>query len=159
MPGIKSIVYQPEGKAYRYPMGGFIRGPVETAELVAGHGISGDQNAGREKTRHLNILTSDWLEQAEAAGYRTAPGALGEQIVPAGLMLTDLKPEDRLALCKNTVIELTSARTGCLRLDAAQGKTSTPEIKKAPGFMARVITGGKIHVGDEVHLVDTASAI
>ena len=150
MAQIKSIVYQPMDQAYedgRFDH--FIRVPVPQANLIANHGIEGDRKAGRNPNRQLNLLDEAWLAARQQEGYKTAPGDFGEQIVLAGLSVLDLKPGTILQLGKEAQIEITRSRTPCLRLAAAQGLDSDWPGGKI-GILAKVMTGGVIHVGDSV---------
>ncbi len=51
MSSIFSIVYLPEDRHYPDRLGEYIRVPVQNAILVAGHGIQGDQKAGKHPDR------------------------------------------------------------------------------------------------------------
>jgi MOSC domain-containing protein YiiM len=144
---IYSIVYQPLDKEYSERMGDFIREPLREATLVANHGIKGDRKAGRNKIRQLNILSLEWLEELRSLGYRTEPGEFGEQIIVKGVPLDTMHSGDRLRLGPDALVEITRPRTGCGRLEAAQGK-SNKAFGSLVGMMARVIDGGTIRVGD-----------
>jgi molybdopterin adenylyltransferase len=159
MAQIKSIVYQPDDQVYedgRFDT--FIRLPVKTAELIADHGIRGDHKAGRNRQRQLNLLSVDWLKVQQQKGYRIEPGSFGEQLIVQGIDLEALKPGTRLQLGNKAIIEITKPRTGCERLDAAQGDTGY-FAEKEIGMMATVITGGTIQVGDVVTYVRIATPI
>ena len=155
MPRIISIVYQPDGRKYKDPKGDFLRVPTDSVELVTAHGIRGDQKAGRSKSRQLNLLTDDWLKQMAEQGYRTAPGQFGEQIILEGLPFADLKPGLRLGLGESAVIELTKPRTGCDRLESAQGKAIPIDTNPAIGYLSTIFSGGMIRVGDTVRILET----
>lgn len=144
---IYSIVYQPQDKTYGEHIGDFIREPLSEAALIADHGLAGDRKAGRQQARQLNILSYEWLEGLRPLGYRTEPGAFGEQIVLKGIPLEQLQAGDRLRLGAEAVVEITMPRNGCIRLEAAQGK-SNAAFNSRVGMMARVLTGGVIRVGD-----------
>ncbi len=143
-----SIVYQPIGREYDDPYGDFMREPLEQAELVVDHGLRGDRKAGHNPNRQVNLLSADWLAAAAAQGYRAGPGQFGEQLIVAGLELIDLLPGARLLLGDAAVLEIVKGRTGCDRLEAAQGKS----IKGLGpiGVLAHVIEGGHIRLGDPV---------
>jgi TatD DNase family protein len=146
---IYSIVYQPEDKKYDDRMVDFIREPLQQATLVADHGIKGDAKAGRNRNRQLNILSLEWLENLKTKGYRTEPGEFGEQIIIQNLEVAQLTPGDQMQIGKSAVIEITKARTGCERLEAAQG-LSNEAFGGFVGMMAKIVAGGDIRVGDEV---------
>ena len=149
---IISIVYQPQDKVYGKHVGDFIREPLQEATLIAGHGIEGDRKAGRNRKRQLNILSLEWLQGLRPLGYQTKPGSFGEQIIVKGLPLETLQPGDRLRVGGEALLEITKPRTGCIRLEAAQG-LSNAAFDGQVGMMARVIDGGAIRVGDSVEML------
>lgn len=153
MPNLISIVHKPHDSEYIEGQTDFIRLPLETAELVAGHGIDGDRKAGHHSDRQLNMLSADWLAMAAARGYRAAPGQFGEQLIVDGLDLAGLPPGTRLQLGA-AELEIVKGRTGCTRLEAAQGR-SIAGLGHI-GVLARVIAGGPIRVGDPVAVVEPA---
>lgn len=156
MAHISSIVYQP----VEYPSGDhqrdYIRESMQTATLVANHGIQGDLKAGHNPDRQLNVLSQEWLDRAAQKGYKTAPGQFGEQMIITGIEVLELAPGTRLQIGDQAVIEVVKGRTGCTRFEAAQGKQIGD--LGALGILARVITGGTIAVGDAVSVVETVPA-
>ena len=156
MAHISSIVYQPT----EYPDGGresdYIRVPLQSAALIANHGIEGDMKAGHHPERQLNVLSQEWLNRAAAQGYRTAPGQFGEQMIITGMEVVELASGTRLQLGDQAVIEVVKGRTGCTRFEAAQGKKIGD--LGALGILARVITTGTVAVGDPVKVVESVSA-
>ena len=154
MPQLISIAYQPRDRAYDDPMSDFIRVPVETATLVANHGLEGDQKAGHNKTRQVNLLSAEWLAARAAEGYRAGPGQFGEQIIIEGLAVETLPAGTLLAIGPEAIIAITKGRTGCERLQAVQPK---PTTGLGPiGALARVVMGGPIRVGDTVRVLEAA---
>lgn len=151
MAHITSIVMQPINVDYGERLDYFIREPVQAATLIAGHGIKGDRKAGHQPNRQLNLLSESWLDHVKSLGYKTAPGAFGEQITISGLAVEKLKPGDRLLFDDSAVIEITKPRTGCSRLEIAQGQS----IKGIGfiGMLAKVITDGPVRVGSMVTLI------
>src|SRR5262249_49351950 len=91
--------------------------------------------------------------QLQADGFRTAPGELGEQIVLSGLDSASLTAGVRLRLGETAVIEFINPRTGCSRFEHIQGRSKAAVAGKL-GFMARVILGGEVSLGDQV-LIET----
>ena len=154
MSQIVSIAYQPLGVRYSDPMGDFIRVPDDAAILIANHGIDGDQKAGHNKTRQVNLLSAEWLAARAAEGYRAAPGQFGEQLVIAGLAVESLPPGTLLGLGPTAILAIVKGRTGCERLQAVQPK---PTTGLGPiGVLARVVMGGPIRVGDAVAVLEPA---
>lgn len=154
MAQIYSILYQPLDQEYpEGHVGDFIRLPLETAELIADHGIDGDRKAGHNPQRQLNILSYEWLQERKREGYRADLGQFGEQLVVQGLDVLQLQPGERLQLGPLAVIEITKARTGCLRLAAAHGQDELLQLGGI-GVLAYVITGGPITVDDPVLVLE-----
>ena len=149
------INYQPLDRAYEINrFDEFIRVPFESAHLRAGHGIVGDQKAGRAAKRQVNVLSAEWLRDRQSEGYRTGPGQFGEQLILRGIDLLALKTGDRLRIGASAVIEMTKPRTGCSRLEAAQGR---PITCGPIGMLATVIESGDIAVGDRVVVLGAES--
>jgi MOSC domain-containing protein YiiM len=157
MASIASIVYQPEGQAYDDLQSNYLRVPLQRAQLIAGQGIQGDQKGGHHPDRQLNLISQEWLQMIQPLGYRTGPGQFGEQIILSGLAVESLPPGTRLQFGKGTgttaVIEIVKARTGCTRLEAAQGKSI--DGLGPIGVLARVISGGTIEIEDPVTVLET----
>jgi MOSC domain-containing protein YiiM len=155
MSQIISIAYQPLGCRYTNRLGDYIRVPVDAATLLADHGIDGDQKAGHSKTRQVNLLSAEWLAARAAEGYRAEPGHFGEQLIVDGLAVETLSPGTLLAVGPQAILSITKGRTGCDRLEAAQGKSIAG---LGPiGALARVVVGGPIRVGDAVRVLEAAA--
>ncbi len=153
MATITSIVYKPNSPENEDRSGAYLRAPLKEALLVAGVGIEGDCKGGHSPDRQLNLLSQEWLEALAHAGYLTGPGQFGEQMIIGGLAVETLAPGARLRLGGEALIEVAKERTGCSRLEAAQGKSI---LGIGPlGVLARVITGGTVKVGDEVKVLET----
>jgi len=149
MATIQSIVYQPLDQKYGKHIRDFIRAPAESVTLRADHGIEGDQKAGHNKTRQLNLIPTDWLAARADEGYRTGPGEMGEQIILDGITMSEMHPGLQLQLGDEAIIELVKTRTGCERLDASQPRPLPVDIKEAGiGYLAKVLHSGTIRVGD-----------
>jgi MOSC domain-containing protein YiiM len=148
---LTSIAWQPPDRDYdEGRFDDFIRVPSSKALLLENHGIEGDRKAGHNRNRQLNILSAEWLEARRAEGYRAGPGEFGEQLIVRGLDVLALQPGDRLRIGDEAVIEMTKPRTGCSRLEAAQGR----QVTCGPiGMLARVVAGGTIQVGDPVQVL------
>lgn len=147
---IVSIVYQPLDQEYEDGrFDSFLRVPLETAVLVANHGIQGDRKAGHSVRRQLNLLSTSWLAARQVEGFRTEPGDFGEQLIVDGLAIEELPKGTRVQLGATAVIEITGPRTGCERLQAAQPQ-SIKAIRPRIGVLARVLQGGIIRRGDAV---------
>jgi MOSC domain-containing protein YiiM len=153
MAAIQSIVYQPVDQEYDERPGHFIRVPIDKVNLIANHGIEGDAKAGHNPDRQLSLLSNHWVEAMQGKGFKTNPGDFGEQIVIQGVSLEDLQPGDRLLMGAGALVEFTKIRTGCTRLETAQGNSLEADIEYI-GMMAKVLNGGIIKVGDPVQVLE-----
>jgi MOSC domain-containing protein YiiM len=149
MSHVVSLAYKP-AELERRPPDRFSRTSVEVVTLAAGHGIAGDTKGGSDG-RHLNIMLAETVEQLRAEGYRTAPGELGEQIVLAGLPDSAAGPGVRLRVGASAVIEFVELREPCGRFARVQGRPKNEALGRV-GFMARVLVGGEVAVGDAVSM-------
>jgi MOSC domain-containing protein YiiM len=155
MAQLVSIVYTPRHD-YQEPPDYYLRVPVSTAELVAGHGIKGDRKGSNPK-RGLNVMSAETQAGLAQEGFKTAPGQLGEQLVISGLDFAGLTPGACLQIGAEATIEYLDNRIPCERFEHIQGRprqTATDRV----GFMARVLTGGRIKVGDPVSLLEPVPA-
>jgi uncharacterized protein YdeI (YjbR/CyaY-like superfamily) len=147
---IASIVYKPESVVSE-PATHYARVPVDSANLILGHGIEGDRKGGNPK-RNLNLMSFETLEALREGGFSTLPGQMGEQIVVQGLEMGKLSAGDRLQIGDQALVEIVNQRTGCERFEHIQGKSRELAAGRM-GVMATVITGGRIAVGDPVKLL------
>jgi len=152
MPTLTSIVYTPKHE-YQEPADHYLRVPVTNADLVAGHGIQGDRKGSSPK-RGLNVMSAEILAELAGEGFQTGPGQMGEQLVIAGLDFTTLSPGTRLQIGVAATLEFIDNRTGCERFEHIQGHPRQ-SVAGRVGFMASVITGGRIKVGDPVSVLET----
>ena len=147
---VTSIVYKPLSTASD-PDDRYVRVPVEVANLVAGYGIDGDRKGGNPN-RNLNLVSFETLQALQEEGFSTLPGQMGEQIVIRGLDVGKLSEGDRLQIGEQACVELVNHRTGCSRFERIQDKSRQLAAGRM-GVMAKVITGGRVAVGDPVRLL------
>lgn len=152
---IYSLVYQPMPSQHEPPYH-YNRVPTQEIKLVAGYGIEGDQKAGHNPKRHLNIMTHEHQVQLASEGYRAGAGELGEQITIAGFIIEDLEPGTLVQLGERAVIRVNEKRTGCEWLEQVQGRETRETAKGRLGVMASVIEGGNVCVGDAVRVLQPA---
>jgi len=150
MTQIASIVYKPVGQSESE--NNYLCVDLDDANLIAGHGLEGDVHAGRNPDRQLNIMSYETLTNLRVQGFYTEPGQMGEQIVIHQLDVDNLPAGTRVQLGMDAVIEVVKPRTGCEKFERIQ-KKSKSLVQGQMGVMARVITGGKISVGDPVRVL------
>ncbi len=147
MASIRSITYTPDS-IERRPKDRFARVAVQSVNLVAGYGIAGDRKGGHPR-RQINILGQTTLDTLTNRGVDTAPGAMGEQMVIAGIDVDNLTPGTRLTFGAKAEVEVTELRGGCIRLEQIQDGDSALFDGRL-GVLVRVLVGGDVFVGDEV---------
>ena len=149
MTQIASIVYRPIGQPN--PKNDYLRLDLEDATLVAGYGIEGDAKGGHPE-RQLNLMSYETLTILRGQGFYTEPGQMGEQIVIHQLDVDALPAGTKVQLGNEAIIEIVKPRTGCDKFETVQ-KKSPSLVQGQMGQIAKVIVGGKIHVGDPVRLL------
>ncbi|HET6962001.1 MAG TPA: MOSC domain-containing protein [Terriglobia bacterium] len=73
-------------------------------------------------------------------------------MIVAGLAVESLEPGTRVQLGNEACIEITKSRTGCDRLELAQGRSI--EGLGSIGVLAKILAGGTIGVGDPVTVIE-----
>ena len=122
------------------------REAVDQVEVIAGHGVSGDAYAGPGDRQlvFFEDTAREALERAEEAGLCYA--RFYENVRVSGLELGDLGEGGRLTLGEAEV-EITAARKRCY---AECTLTTDDCLIRGHVAFARVVTGGRISVGDPV---------
>ena len=151
---IVSICYQPDMSHLETQK--FNRVPVESAELIQGHGIEGDRKAGRNPKRQINIISTDSIAVLGEIGFKTNPGELGEQLVVDGIDVMSLPIGTQIQLGDSAMIELTMVRTSCEWLELIHGQ-SMHDATDRVGKLAKVVQSGTIRVGDPVRVLESTS--
>lgn len=149
MTQIASIVYKPAGVDETPDE--YLRVDLDEANLVVGHGIEGDLKGGHP-TRQLNLMSYETLTILRTQGFYTEPGQMGEQIVIHQLDVDSLPAGTRLQIGESAVVEVVKPREGCERFTKIQKKPLSA-VAGQMGVIAKVVTGGSIHVGDMVKVL------
>ncbi len=128
--------------------------PVSSATLTAGVGLYGDKHASEASKRQVLLADKEALDL-----LGVAPGTIKENVTVEGLDVMALPIGTRLRLGITAVLEITSLCEPCFRMDEIrQGLKRELEGKR--GMNSRVISGGRIAVGDPIsilHQQDLAS--
>ena len=123
--------------------------PVESITLVVEHGVEGDAHAGPWH-RQVSLLASESIEKMKATCPTVEPGAFGENVTTEGLVLYELPVGARL-YAGETLLEVTQIGKVCH--DRCQIFYTVGDcVMPREGIFARVITGGKIGVGDSIEV-------
>lgn len=117
---------------------------------LAEAGLEGDAHAGPGH-RQLSLLAWESIEKMRGAGVKVGAGDFAENITTAGLELTSLPVGTILEIGQEVVLEVTQIGKVCHTACAIfrqVGYCVMPE----EGIFARVLKGGKIKPGDEIHV-------
>jgi molybdopterin adenylyltransferase len=123
---------------------------VESAELVAGHGLQGDSHAGRDPDRQVSLFSEEVLRQMQAEGFQISAGELSANLLTEDIPLDSLKPGVRLRIGE-TVVEIVEARRPCRNLTKIDNRLPK-RIYGQCGQLARIVKGGMVRAGDEIEL-------
>ena len=140
--------------------------------LLAGLGVEGDAHAGvtvqhrsrvardpsQPNLRQVHLLQSELFEEVAAAGFRVAPGELGENVTTRGLDLLALPTGTRLRLGEAAVVEITGLRNPCSQIERWQpgllaqvlDRDTAGRLLRKAGVMAVVLAGGAVRPGDAI---------
>lgn len=146
---VKSIVYKPKNENSGHNVG-YLRRPLQEANLIEGYGIEGDRKGGNPN-RNLNLMDVITQSELAAQGYPIGPGVLGENIILGGIDLRTLPEGTQLHLGDDAVIALGKARIPCEQLTPLDARM--PEnVGGRVGVMCRVVKSGHVKVGDVVRI-------
>lgn len=125
--------------------------PVEKATLVAGEGIEGDANRGRDRRQVTVIERAAWDRATADLGVDVEPSARRANVMVSGVDLGESRGRVlRLGPCR---VRIEGETTPCERMDeAAEGLQSALRAEWRGGVYGVVLDDGKIAVGDEAAL-------
>lgn len=140
--------------------GGVPKWPVREGEVTP-LGLEGDRHndtahhGGPE--RALCLYALERIVDLQAEGHPIYPGSTGENITVVGLDWAQVVPGTRLRLGEEVVIEITLYTTPCQKIAASfvEGQIQRMSQEAHPGcsrVYARVLSTGRIQVGDEVRV-------
>ena len=142
--------------------------------LLAGLGVEGDAHMGvtvkhrsrvaRDPTvpnlRQVHLIHAELHDELEAAGFRLAPGVMGENVTTRGVDLLGLPTGAKLRLGAAAVVEITGLRNPCAQLNKIQPGLMAATldrdldgnlIRKA-GIMGIVLAPGEVKPGDRIEV-------
>ncbi|MFI6154317.1 MOSC domain-containing protein [Kitasatospora sp. NPDC051170] len=140
--------------------------------LLAGLGVEGDVHAGvtvkhrsrvkRDPTvlnlRQVHLIHEELLAEVGGAGFKVAPGDLGENITTSGVDLLGLPVGTLLRIGDEAVVEVTGLRNPCAQIDNFQDgllkklvfRDEEGKIVRKAGIMSVVQVGGEVRPGDTI---------
>lgn len=123
---------------------------VDAAEAVAGRGLVGDRYASGSGKRGLTLIQAEHLPVVAAlAGLPdVSPMTLRRNLVVSGLPLVALK--GRRFRIGEVVLEGTGPCDPCSRMEDALGPGGYNAMRGHGGLCARILSGGRLALGDAV---------
>ncbi len=121
---------------------------VDAVEVEAGKGLVGDRYHG-SRHRHVTVQAADELaEAAEVLGAPIDPGTTRRNVtVSHGPIPTT--PGDRLTI-GDVELEVVRIAAPCKLLDDVVGPGARTALRRRAGTVFRVLTSGRIAIGDPV---------
>jgi TatD DNase family protein len=131
------------------PQKGTAKRNVGRVEFVENHGLKGDAHAGAWH-RQVSLLSHQKIEEFRARGAEVEDGAFGENLVVDGIDLSKL-PIGTVLNCGEVALEMTQIGKEC-HSHCAIFQTMGDCIMPREGVFAKVLRGGVIGAGDEIHV-------
>lgn len=125
-------------------------------EAVAGSGLSGDRNFGRE--RQVTVVCTGELDQAASALWMASinPGATRRNLT-VDLPSLPRRPGTRLIIGE-VALEVRRDCAPCETMERSVGAGARLALIDRAGVSARVIQGGTLRVGDQVSIEERRTA-
>ena len=124
---------------------------VGSAVVRANHGIEGDAHSGSWH-RQVSLLADESIEKMRERGIELTYGDFGENLVTQGVTLHKLGVGSTIKLGESVIGEVSQIGKECHDRCAIYYKTGDCIMPKE-GIFLKILTGGKISVGDRVEIV------
>lgn len=124
----------------------------DQAELLQDYGLIGDSHAGGKLTRQVSLFSFEVFEEILAAGIDVSMSELSANLFTRGIVLDSLDAGVQLEI-GSTRLEITESRKPCGALTRIDLRLPRAAYARC-GKFARIITGGSIHTGDPVRILD-----
>jgi MOSC domain-containing protein YiiM len=144
----------PDGKVKGIYLGsrkGEAKSLVESAELIAGHGLKGDSHAGRDPDRQVSLFSIEVLRQMESEGFPVSAEDLSTNFLTEDISLDSLKPGERLRVGE-TVIEIVEARRPCRNITKIDNRLPKRLYGRC-GQLGLIVKGGVVRTGDDIEVL------
>jgi len=126
--------------------------PVNTAQVLAKHGLKGDAHAGTWH-RQISFLASESINKTRAKGLDVDFGDFAENIATEGIDWPTLAIGTRVKLGPQVEVEISQIGKECHKKCAIYYQAGDC-IMPREGVFARVIQGGQIACGDTIAVLE-----
>lgn len=142
--------------------------------LLSGFGVEGDAHLGvtvkhrsrvakdptQPNLRQVHLIHEELLDELNVAGFRLAPGAIGENITTRGIDLLALPRGTRLHIGETAVVSVTGLRDPCRQLNdyrpglmaAVLDRDEHGNVVRKAGIMGIVIADGDVRPSDAIRV-------
>lgn len=124
---------------------------VKEAEIQEDHGLRGDAHAGPWH-RQVSFLASESIEKAREDGLDVSFGDFAENIATSGIEWKTIPVGTKVRLGHDALVEITQIGKECHNKCAIYYQAGDC-IMPREGIFGRVLKGGKIKSGDEIHII------
>jgi MOSC domain-containing protein YiiM len=124
---------------------------IKGAEIIAGHGLSGDAHAGPGRRQVSLLAWEDVLAANKKHGIDAGSGDFAENIMTNGLDLTTI-PIGAILRMGNSAIRITER--GKPEHTPTDYSFKGIALLAKKGLFAEVIESGHIHQGNEITVID-----
>jgi MOSC domain-containing protein YiiM len=114
-------------------------------------GLKDDAHAGKWH-RQVSLLAMESISKMVRLGLKVGPGDFAENITTQGLDLLKLPVGTRFRIGENSLLEVTQMGKVCHTRCAIYYQAGDCVMPKE-GIFAKVLEGGEIKVGDEIHVL------
>lgn len=120
--------------------------------LRANYGVIGDAHADGNTHRQISLLATESIDKMRKLGLNVHPGDFAENITTEGINLASLPVGAQLYLGEEALLQVTQIGKVCHN-PCAIGRQVGDCIMPREGIFARVLSGGKVIIGDEIKIV------
>jgi MOSC domain-containing protein YiiM len=124
---------------------------VESAELVADHGLQGDSHAGRDPDRQVSLFATETMREIQNEGFEISAGSLSANLFTENIALNSLAPGARLRI-GDAIIEIAEARKPCRSITKIDNRLPKRLFGQC-GQVGRIVKSGMARVGDDVEIM------
>jgi len=127
------------------------KAPVESAELITGHGLRGDSHAGRDLNRQVSLFAAETLREIQNEGFNVSAESLSANLFTENINLDSLRPGARIRVGE-TVIEIFEARKPCRSITKIDNRLPK-RLYGQCGQLGWIVKSGVVRIGDEIEVI------